>query len=288
MRRVAVLGASGYLGGLIAAELDGRTGCLVLRRRGASELGGDEMRPGDVVVNCVGRTGTLADELRNANVDHALEVAELCRANDLGLVHISSSAVFDAIPSGRIVEETPPSARSAYGRSKALGEQLVRRVLPTARVLRPAKVFGGDDPRRRLAALSRYVRRGMPLPVPRRPALWANFVWAHPLASLVADDALGAPMPAGIAHLATPCDWATFVDMLGAALGRPVRRAPLAAEAAAGLAARAAWRSPRLRRLTSSQRLLEIWDRVEFVDSSERLSAGSLRAGLEELASKPA
>ena len=87
------------------------------------------------------------------------------------------------------------------------------RGLPEAQLLRPAKVFGGDDPRRRLHALVRHVARGGGLPQPGRERLWANFVPVGDAARVVAEEALRPSAP--VVHLACACRWDAFVELLG-------------------------------------------------------------------------
>jgi dTDP-4-dehydrorhamnose reductase len=280
---VIVLGATGYLGRAIGAELLDRRRCEVLHARGLDDLDGGRVAPGDVVVNCAGHIGGAPTRLEEANVQHARRVAEACRRQGARLIHLSSSAVFDGIRSGRISEDTPPRPRSAYGRSKLRGEIAVMRALPQAQVMRPAKVFGGDDPRGRLHALVGHVRRGRALPVPGRADLWANFVWVGDLASTVADAALG-PGEEGVTHLATPCPWPLFVQALGEAVGRPVRRPRRPVEHASGVVAGALARLPASVSPRPVQRLLELWDRRELVDSQARFPANSIRRGLDDVA----
>ena len=283
--QIVVLGSGGYLGSEVMRAL---------RRQGVQAIGmralprGEHpqatLGPGHSVVNCIGYYGPDVARLREANVEQARFTAEATREAGAALVHVSSSAVFDGIRRGQLAESTPPGATTPYGRSKAEGEQAVLETHPHARVVRPSKLFGGHDPRGRLSSLLRHVAAGRPLPVPQQPALYANFVWVRPAAAALAREAI---TPAGqrVLHLATPCQWACFVDLLGTALDRPVRTAPQPIGrlfgAAAGLLSRTGRPLPR-----QLERLVELWDEREFVDSAQLIPQDCLGAGLAVLAGK--
>lgn len=77
--------------------------------------------------------GVFGSRMHKVHVEGARNVAE--RARDLGvksLVHIS------AIGANR-------DSASAYGRTKALGEEAVREAFPSATIVRPSLVFGPED-----------------------------------------------------------------------------------------------------------------------------------------------
>src|SRR5436190_3535218 len=178
-QRTVVLGATGYLGRALVGALLARTPeAEVVGIRAVEDLDTLEvtLSADDVVFNCVGYYGGDRVKLEMANVVHSRHVAERAQAADCVLVHVSSFAAYDGLLVGRIDEETRPRPRSLYGHSKVKGEAAVLSIHPSARIARPAKLFGGDDPRERLSSLLGHLARGRPLPVPRRPALWANFI----------------------------------------------------------------------------------------------------------------
>ena len=276
--RVHVLGASGYLGAAVARAVEIR-GAEVVRLRGVEGLG--DTAPGDALVNCVGRYDASPAELEAANVGHAARAAEAAAARRLRLVHVSSSAVFDGIARGVVCETTAPSPRSAYGRSKLAGERAVIDRVPEAQLLRPAKVFGGDDPRARLHALVRHVAGGGGLPQPERDVLWANFVPVGSAAYVVAEEALRPSAP--VVHLACACRWDTFVDLLGRAVDRRVRRIARPLEAGLAVAAPLLGRAPAGRLPRRAERVVELWDRRSFRDSRGRVGEDRLLEALREV-----
>ncbi|MFM9829842.1 MAG: complex I NDUFA9 subunit family protein [Sphingomonas sp.] len=84
----------------------------------------------DAVVNLV---GVLKGDFQGFHVDGARNVAEASAAAGVGaLVHVSAIGA-DA------------QSRSAYGRSKAMGEAAVRAAFAGATILRPSIVFGRED-----------------------------------------------------------------------------------------------------------------------------------------------
>lgn len=128
---------------------------LDLRRAGRPELDFD--RPGSVaeafeaagpalVVNAAAWTAVDAAErdeagAMRANRDGPAELARLCAASGVPLLHISTDYVFDGLKGAPYVEHDPTSPTGAYGRSKLAGEQAVLAACPRAVVLRTSWVY---------------------------------------------------------------------------------------------------------------------------------------------------
>lgn len=82
------------------------------------------------VINCAAYTdvdgaesnSALADQINGHAVGH---LARLCKAHSIPLVHFSTDYVFDGTNSRPYSTDTPRRPINAYGRSKALGEQLI-------------------------------------------------------------------------------------------------------------------------------------------------------------------
>jgi dTDP-4-dehydrorhamnose reductase len=283
--RVVLLGASGYLGQAVAVRLNALDPSPTVETARSIDEFRAELGPKDAILNCVGYVGSDRARLREANVKHVERVSEAARPAGARVVHISSSAVFDAIRSGDLTETTTPRARSAYGRSKLDGERRLKGLLPEACIVRPAKLFGGNDPRKRLHSLVAHVESGRALPVPVRPHLWANFVWVADAARILANLA-AEPTPGTIVHLASPLPWSDFVELLSTAVGRPVRRANRALEPTLHVAAALLGRLPLNPPPRSAERLLELWDRRVFHDSRNSLDRTSVLAGLRDVTSR--
>ncbi|MDV3458460.1 complex I NDUFA9 subunit family protein [Sphingomonas sp. HF-S4] len=84
----------------------------------------------DLVVNLA---GTFGSAMQKVHVDGARNVAEAARnAGATALVHISAIGA-------------DSDSDSAYGRSKAQGEQAVLGAFPNATILRPSVMFGRED-----------------------------------------------------------------------------------------------------------------------------------------------
>jgi uncharacterized protein YbjT (DUF2867 family) len=166
----AVIGGSGFLGRYVVRRLaeDGYVVRVAARRAdraatlrplgdvgqivplGASILDEDSLVPvvegARVVVNLV---GILAERGRATfqavHVDGAARVARLSASAGVArLVQVSAIGA-------------SPDSRSAYGRSKAAGEDAVLRNMPEATIVRPSILFGPEDRFTNLfAALARY------------------------------------------------------------------------------------------------------------------------------------
>jgi NADH dehydrogenase len=157
-RRVAVIGASGFLGRyavkhlaargtLIAAVVRNVEAALFLQpmgdvgqiaRFGANILDEARLAPAiagaDAVVNLVGilhESGRQRFDLIHR--EGAARLATLARAAGVKhFVHISAIGA-------------DPASPSSYARTKAEGEQMVRAAFPEAVILRPSVVFGPED-----------------------------------------------------------------------------------------------------------------------------------------------
>jgi NADH dehydrogenase len=157
--QIAVMGGSGFIGRYIVKRLAERGEVLTVGGRHAADakflkLKGDVGQVGlvniaiddhedvlrafvegkDALINCAGilyERGT-----QKFDVLHHSAPAKLARlAREAGverLVHISAIGA-------------DPRSSSAYGRSKAAGEQAVMDAFPTATILRPSIVFGPED-----------------------------------------------------------------------------------------------------------------------------------------------
>lgn len=154
--RWLVTGARGQLGTDLHRLLAERAGDEVLAV-GSSELDISDrvavrravadFRP-DVIVNCaaynaVDQAESDASDAHRVNaVGPALLAAEAARS-DAKLIHISTDYVFDGTATEPYPVDAPTNPRSAYGRSKADGEQAVRELAPDhAYVVRTSWVYG--------------------------------------------------------------------------------------------------------------------------------------------------
>ncbi len=101
----------------------------------------------DVVVNAAAYTAVDAAEddeaaARAANAVAPGLLAGACARHGARLVHVSTDYVFDGGAGTPYAEDAPTAPRTAYGRTKAAGEQAVRASGAHAWVLRTAWVYG--------------------------------------------------------------------------------------------------------------------------------------------------
>jgi dTDP-4-dehydrorhamnose reductase len=100
----------------------------------------------ELVVNAAAYTAVdLAedeeDAANRANSDGPGELARLCAAAGIPLIHISTDYVFDGTKAGPYVETDPVAPQGVYGRSKLNGEHAVLYACPHAIILRTAWVY---------------------------------------------------------------------------------------------------------------------------------------------------
>jgi dTDP-4-dehydrorhamnose reductase len=107
----------------------------------------DAVARASVVVNTASYTAVDAAEddeanARQVNAEGAANLARACARHGSTLVHISTDYVFDGNAESPYEEDAATAPQSAYGRSKAEGEQLVLRHAPDAYVVRTAWLYG--------------------------------------------------------------------------------------------------------------------------------------------------
>jgi dTDP-4-dehydrorhamnose reductase len=158
MTRWLVTGAAGQLGTDIVELLhayradvvpcDRRT--LDICDRRSVDLVFDDAAP-SVVVNCAAYTAVDAAEDDEAqatavNGTGAGNVARWCAENGARLIHISTDYVFSGEADSPYEVDHPRKPQSAYGRSKAAGEEAVLAAGGDAHIVRTAWVYGVAGP----------------------------------------------------------------------------------------------------------------------------------------------
>jgi nucleoside-diphosphate-sugar epimerase len=245
--RIAVTGASGFCGGVVAraAAAAGATVVCLGRRPGPvgehrfwdAARTPPDLTGTDVVLHLAAAVGDpvpgRASEaaFRAVNVDGTARLLEA--AGDRPVVWVSSASVYAPAGPESISEDHPLGGMTAYGRTKAAGERLARGA--GAVVLRPRAVYGAGDPHL-LPRLRRVVRGGralLPGPdVPLSLTAVENLAGAC-LAAIglptAADDAEGrrarpgnaAGWPAGVHEIADAAGWPGGVNKIADAAGWP-------------------------------------------------------------------
>jgi nucleoside-diphosphate-sugar epimerase len=167
--RVAVTGASGFCGSVVARAAAGTGATVVCLGRRPGPVGEQrywdagrtppDLSGTDVVLHLAAAVGDpppgRASEaaFRAVNVDGTRRLAEA--AGGRPVVWVSSASVYAPAGPDPISEEHPLGGMTAYGRSKAAGERLA--LDAGAIVLRPRAVYGAGDPHL-LPRLRRVVR----------------------------------------------------------------------------------------------------------------------------------
>jgi nucleoside-diphosphate-sugar epimerase len=239
-RRVAVTGASGFIGGHVAEHLAARgIEVVAVRRPFERETLLDALRGTDAVVHLAGVVSALRDrEYIAANVDGTRAIAQAAQAAGLPMINISSlAAAGPASPRSPRSEDNPPAPINAYGRSKLEGERAVARVDGLGwTTLRPGVVYGPRD--RALLPLFQMAARGV-MPLVGRADAAYTFIHVHDLvraiAAAVDRPAVGDTIFAGHPHPVTTRELLEGVrDAAGARAA--IIRIPMAITHAAAIA----------------------------------------------------
>jgi dTDP-4-dehydrorhamnose reductase len=110
----------------------------------------DSLHP-DVLINAAAFTRvddceTRPDEAMQVNGHGAGNLARAAAATGSLFVHYGTDYIFDGLKREAYVEEDEPNPQSAYGKSKLLGETLIRRHCPNHLILRTSWLFGPHGP----------------------------------------------------------------------------------------------------------------------------------------------
>jgi Nucleoside-diphosphate-sugar epimerases len=215
--RVAVTGATGFIGGRVARRLaDAGHEVLGLGRRPAAVLTepiryvrwdvGDPadppplaLRKVDAVVHAAAHVADWGpwEMFRRVTVEGTGRLIDAC--GDARLVVVGSASVYDPYRGHLAVREDEGPVdryRNEYSRAKAAQERLIRRLRPDAVILRPHAVYGAGD-----------------------QTLLPRLIAARRLGCLVLP--AGGRCPMSITHVDT------LVDVVLAALDRPEVRGPV-------------------------------------------------------------
>ena len=238
IRRVAITGATGFIGRHLTARLVSRgvsvdaiqrpesrqpapEGATVVR----APLDAESLRPAftqaDAVVHLAGVVASnRARDFVHANVEGTREVARAARAADVPVIHVSSlAAAGPAPPSAPRREGDASRPVTPYGRSKLDGE----RALSAERglrwtILRPGVVYGPGD--RALLPLFAFAGRGL-LPLVGRAAAAYTFIYVDDMVRAIVA-ALETPAAGDTLFVGHPHPVATraLLEDIRAALGR--------------------------------------------------------------------
>jgi dTDP-4-dehydrorhamnose reductase len=123
----------------------------------------------DVVINAAAFTQVDACEAREkeaflVNGDGAGNLAIAAAASGAMLVHYSTDYVFDGQKEAAYVEEDLPNPQNVYGKSKMLGETLIREHCPNHLILRTSWLFGPNG-NNFIRTIVNAARKGNPLRV---------------------------------------------------------------------------------------------------------------------------
>lgn len=117
----------------------------------------------DWVINCAALTDLNLAELDEAkatqvNTKGAENVARSCRDSAVGLIHISTDAVFSSNTPKYFEVDDPGNPISRYGYSKMKGEEAIRGVLERHWILRSSWIYGSQGSKFFNSILSKFVK----------------------------------------------------------------------------------------------------------------------------------
>lgn len=150
--RILVTGCAGQLGAELMAlpwprafQVDGRNReTLDITDRGAVEAtiaGGYDLVVNAAAYTAVDRAESEPDAAHAVNERAVGYLAEACARAGATMIHISTDYVFDGTKADPYLEDDPVAPLGVYGRSKAAGEEVLRRILPRHIILRTSWLY---------------------------------------------------------------------------------------------------------------------------------------------------
>ncbi|MGB9366366.1 MAG: dTDP-4-dehydrorhamnose reductase [Xanthobacteraceae bacterium] len=151
---ILLFGAGGQLGRELTRAGGARAVPLVALARAEADIADERVvraaisrHTPSLVVNAAAyaKVDASESEIEAARLGNEIGPAVLaaaCAVAGVPLIHISTDYVFDGSKDGAYVEDDPIAPISAYGRTKATGEQAVREAAPRHVILRTSWLYG--------------------------------------------------------------------------------------------------------------------------------------------------
>jgi dTDP-4-dehydrorhamnose reductase len=101
----------------------------------------------DILINCIEccnvvRAEYMREEAYNVNAYAAKNIADICCRDNIKLIHISTSYIFNGENSNPYCEDDNPDPLSVFGDSKLFGEKMIRESGCRSLIVRVPDVFG--------------------------------------------------------------------------------------------------------------------------------------------------
>lgn len=100
----------------------------------------------DFCINCAAYTNVEQAEKHpdlafKINAEGVKYIAELCRDQNITLIHISTDYVFDGEKKGPYLVDDQPNPINVYGASKLKGEQFIQKIIPNHFIIRTSWLY---------------------------------------------------------------------------------------------------------------------------------------------------
>ena len=150
--KVLILGGKGLLGGALAKAFLGHN--VIVWDRAELDIADEtsarkkipELRP-ELIINCaawndVDGAEDHPDQAERLNGTAVGSLAAIARELGVTIIHYSTDYVFDGTNREGYDEDASPNPINAYGRSKALGERLLREATDEFYLIRTSRLYG--------------------------------------------------------------------------------------------------------------------------------------------------
>ena len=151
--KILVTGSDGLIGTNILPDLSKQFDIIPVTEAQwdilDKKMGGEIIRSHqpDVLINLAAITNVdgcedAEEAAYRVNAEGAGLLADLCKENNVKLLHFSTDYVFDGMGTRPYTEEDAPNPLSVYGRSKLLGEKKILENYPSSLIVRTEWIYG--------------------------------------------------------------------------------------------------------------------------------------------------
>jgi len=157
-KKIIVTGGEGMVGSLVKFGIKLGHAKLDISKPISIEKAIEKHRP-EAILHLAAMTNMLECEENpkkafRINVTGTENLAKACKEHRIKLIYMSTCAVFDGKKKTPYKESDKPNPLNVYGQTKLQGENVAKKLLPDALIIRTGWLFGGSKNNKKFVSLS--------------------------------------------------------------------------------------------------------------------------------------